>query len=583
MRRKPQGHWRSVSVTSATTFWLLIAQGILAADGSSLLSKGPYLQAPGLDAMTILWESMTNHPATVSFGSRYRRDKEFGPITPRTMVGLTPRKYTNITTLITNGLSVTKTNIKRGHFTNLFYLYEARLTGLKPGAACSYSIQVGGAATAVHQFKTFSGKSDRVRFIAYGDSRSDSKTHRSLAKRFLAASPEFILHTGDLVMDGRDYGLWSKQFFDPVADVIDRVPVLPVPGNHEEDLKNYLAYFHMPGTKRWYSFDAGPAHVLALDYHYEKASHEQFKFAREDLLNSRARWKVVFLHYPMFNYGHHNAAWGHQAYLPLFHEAKVDLVLSGHSHLYERFRPIAPKDQRDAWAITFITTGGGGAELGSPYEHPAHAKCISTNHFVAFEATEKMLRGRAIRADGTVIDSFEMKKTRDAQSKSYLAQVYPEEWLATSIEVGASLLGKLAAVPTNTAATPVMFSLAPIKTTERPLDLEITLAPDSSPFYELEEAPLRVSTPEMCEGNQVVWAAVRATGKKRIKGPELSPPLVFQARIRGDAGETLAYGPLSRTSKTAADQAKKHYVAKPEAPERAGGGSFSAAQLNSRK
>jgi len=562
---------------------LTTIQTSVAADASGLLSKGPYLQAPGSNVMTILWESLTNHPATVSFGSRNHRDKNFGPITPRTMVGLTPRKYTNIVTSITNGLSVTKTNVKRGHLTNLFYLYEARLTELKAGATYFYSIQVGASATASHQFKTFSGKSDTVRFIAYGDSRSDPKTHRALAKRFPAAAPDFILHTGDLVMDGREYGLWSKQFFDPLEDVIDRVPVLPVPGNHEEDLKNYLAYFHIPGGKRWYSFDAGPVHVVALDYHFEKASHEQFKFAREDLLNSRAPWKVVFLHYPMFNYGHHNSAWGHQAYLPLFHEAKVDLVLSGHSHLYERFRPIARKDQRDDWAITFITTGGGGAELGNPYEHPAHGKCIATNHFVAFEATEKTLRGRAITTNGTVIDSFEVKKTRGVQSKSYLAQVYPEEWLATSIEVGASLLGKLAAVPTNTATTPVMFSLAPLKTAERPLNLEITLADESLPFYEIEEGLLRVSTPDLCESNQVIWASVRATGAKKIKGPELSPPLVFRARIRGGTGEMLAYGPLSRTSKTVAELAKKQRAAETDECQPLEDDSRSAAQLNTRK
>jgi predicted phosphodiesterase len=582
MTRKSQRQWRSTSMPVAATFCLLAVQTLLAADASSLLSKGPYLQAPGSDTMTILWESMTNCPATVRFGLPNRRNKEFGPISPRTMVGLTPCKYTNVVTLITNGLSVTKTNVKRGHLTNLFYLYEARLTGLKPGATYSYSVQVGGAATATHQFKTFSAKADTVRFIAYGDSRSHPKTHRSLAKRFLGASPDFVLHTGDLVMDGRDYGLWSKQFFDPVADVITRVPVLPVPGNHEEDLKNYLAYFHTPGTKRWYSFDAGLVHVLALDYHFQKASDEQFKFAREDLLNSRAKWKVVLLHYPMFNYGHHNEAWGHKAYLPLFQEAKVDLVLAGHSHLYERFRPIAPTDKRDAWAITFVTTGGGGAELGNVYEHPAHAKCISTNHFVAFEATEKMLRGRAVRADGTVIDSFEIKKTRGVQSKSYLAQVYPQEWLATSIELGPSLLGKLAAVPTNRVATPVMFSLAPIKTSERPLDLEISLAPDSAPFYELEEGPLRVSTPDLCESNQVIWARVRATGKKKIKGPELSPPLVFQARIQGGAGDTLAYGPLSRISQTAAREAKKRHGTQPAASEQTGSG-LDPAQLNASK
>jgi len=520
-----------------------------------MLSKGPYLQEPGSTEMTILWEAMTNHPSTLRFGLRGRVDKSVGPISPRTMVGLTPCKQTNIVTSTTNGLTITKTNVVGAFRTNLFYLYEAALTGLKPAATYSYTVVICGTATAVHQFTTLSQNSDTVRFIAYGDSRSDPKVHRTLAKQFLAESPDFILHAGDLVMDGKDYSLWSKQFFQPVVDVIDRVPFLPAPGNHEEDLKNYLAYFHMPGKKRWYSFDAGPVHVLALDYHYTKSSDEQFKFACEDLLKSHAPWKVVFLHYPMFNYGHHNSAWGHEFYLPLFHRAKVDLVLSGHSHLYERFRPIAP-EARPGWAITFITTGGGGAELGSFYEHPAHARCVATHHFVAFEATRKALRGRAIQADGTVIDSFELKRTRRSQAASYLAQVYPEEWLDVSIEVGENLLGKLAAVPTNTVLTPVMFSLAPIKAAARPVELEISLTRQSAQFYELAGSPLHVATPNLCESNRVVWADLRATGKKKITGPDLSPPLVFEARVIGDSGETLAYGPPSRTSKAASEGAK---------------------------
>ena len=71
----------------------------------------------------------------------------------------------------------------------------------------------------------------------------------------------------------------------------------------------------------------------------------------------------MILHYPVFNIGGHNTGWGHAAYLPLFHAAKVDLVMAGHSHIYERFRPIASKSGTESWPITHITTGGGGAPL----------------------------------------------------------------------------------------------------------------------------------------------------------------------------------------------------------------------------
>lgn len=396
-----------------------------------------------------------------------------------------------------------------------------------------------------------------MRFIAYGDSRSNPQVHYALARQFLEEVPEFILHTGDLVLAGKDYGQWSKQFFEPVAEVADRVPIFSVPGNHEEDLKNYRAYFPMRTTNIWYSFDAGPVHVLALDFYSQRETDQQSKFARQDLLDSKAPWKVVMVHNPVFNFGHHHSGWGHQAYLPLFHEAKVDLVLSGHSHMYERFRPVAPTNPPGAWAITCVTTAGGGAELHVPYRHPAHAVAISTNHFTVIEATPEELRLRAIRADGVIIDAFTIRKADGQQAPEYLAGVYPEELLKVAYEVGPILLGKLASLPTHQQPARAMLTFPPLKTTQQPVELEITLAPESAKHYAVKDLPLRVATPAPGATNRVVWVTVKAITKKKIQAGELEPPLVFSARVTSAFGETVAYGPLSRTSQTAADEAKK--------------------------
>ena len=522
-----------------------------------LFSKGPYLQTPGADTMSVMWESPTNHPGFVRFGVNGSLDQQFGPVTPRSLVGVTPFRHTNRVTTVTNGVTVTRTNRTRGSVTNTFYVYRAALTNLQPGTSYTYAVEVAGTATAPRAFKTFHPEADSARFIVYGDSRSNPKVHRAVAGRFLEHVPEFVLHTGDLVMAGKDYGQWLQQFFAPVSGVADQVPFLSVPGNHEEDLKNYLAYFPMKSTNRWYSFDAGPVHVLAIDYHYERDTHEQFKFARKDLLESKAPWKVVLLHNPVFNFGHHNSAWGHKSYLPLFHEAKVDLVFAGHSHMYERFRPVAPTHQSNAWAVTAVTTGGGGAELHIPYPHPAQAVAISTNHFTLVEAARDRLLGRAIRMDGLEIDRFEIRKSGGRQTPELLAQVYPEEWLKIAYEVGPNLLAKLASLPTNRQPALAMITLPPLKTTPQPAELEITLAPESAKNYSVKEFPLRVTTPASGGTNKVVWVTVNAIGKKKVKGPELNPELVLQARVTGAFGETVAFGPVSRTSATAAGLAKK--------------------------
>ena len=56
----------------------------------------------------------------------------------------------------------------------------------------------------------------------------------------------------------------------------------------------------------------------------------------------------------------------------------------------------------------------------------------------------------------------------------------------------------------------------------------------------------------------MLWITVNYIGKRRVKGtPELSPELVLQARATGAFGETIAYGPASRTSATAGGLVKK--------------------------
>jgi predicted phosphodiesterase len=539
-------------------FLYVIAFSAFAADETPtaltppLFVKGPYLQAPGADTMTIMWESWTNSPAVVHLGLRGRPAREARLESPWMFEGISQYSTTNIT-------DTGKTNVTKHSLTNSAFMYEVTLTNLQPGSLYYYSVELAGSRTPPKKFKTFGGNPDKVNFIAYGDTRSFPKIHARVASNFKKHSPEFILHTGDLVGSGKRYDQWGKEFFAPLAGVMDEVPLLAAIGNHEDDGTNYFRFLHLPGKERWYSFEVGPVHVLALDYRFQSETNEQFRFASQDLLGARTPWKIVMLHYPVFNVGGHDTAWGHKAYLPLFHEAKVDMVIAGHSHLYERFRPIASREKGD-WPITHITTGGGGAELATSYQHPALVSRSATNHYIAFEATREAVRGRVFTAGGALIDSFEIKKPKGRPTPEYLASVYPEEWLNISFDASTNLLGRLASVPNATNSAKVMFTLAPLKTTPRSIDMEITLTPESARYYTLPEGPLRVTTPAEGGSNSIVWATISVTGKKKVTGAvgkELSPPLIFEARVKADDLETFAYGPHCRVSATAVAAEKK--------------------------
>lgn len=504
-----------------------------------LFSKGPYIQAPGPGTVTIMWESLTNHEGTVRFGKHHALDRELGPVVPRRMTSRA-------------GGSAAASKMKT------FYLYRARLEGLDPGQSYSYTVELEGKSSPPCQFRPLDPHGRKVRFIAYGDSRSDPVKHSALAGRFLKYSPDFILHTGDLVARGKDYDLWSREFFEPMAEVIDRVPLFPVIGNHEQDGTNYAAFFDLPGSKLWYSFDAGPVHVLALDFHDENAASAQFEFAREDLLRSRAPWKIVCLHVPMYNIGGHSSTWGHKHFLPLFHQAKVDLVLTGHSHLYERFRPLAPGEAGSEWAITHITTGGGGAGLYNSPSHPALLAHARTNHFVVFDVSRNVLKGEAIAVDGTVLDRFRIRKSDGRIAPGYLAQRYTEQSLDLFCEFGGALRAGVTALPAPDQPVEVLFTIPAREHPASPADLQISLSADAAQDYILVGGPLGVTTP--LAGSKRVWAKVQARPGRSItqtRSGELVPALSFQAEVRAGADCTLAYGPKCRISKAAQDSARQ--------------------------
>jgi acid phosphatase len=360
--------------------------------------------------MTICWETTNGAPGVVLFGKGSALDRQAGPIQPMRVD--IPADATN----------------KTASSPGAFFVYEAVLTGLLPGATYQYAIQCGGQRGGQHSFTTLDPAKPDVTFIVYGDSRSGPDVHQKLAEQFPAYKPSFILHSGDLVSKGEKYSLWGRQFFFPLARVIDHIPMLPSIGNHEGNGANYLAYFHLPPPERYYSFDAGPVHVLVLDDHKTSDQDEQFAFAKKDLSASRAPWKVVLLHAPMFNLGGHKSFWkGNSCYLPLFRSNQVDVVFAGHSHIYERFRPLVPRAEPGAWPIQHITSGGGGAPLYETVTHPALLAVAKKYHFLVIHATAEKFAARVIDVDGQEFDRFTIGKRNGILDPDWRSQCAIEE------------------------------------------------------------------------------------------------------------------------------------------------------------
>ncbi|HEX4883006.1 MAG TPA: metallophosphoesterase [Casimicrobiaceae bacterium] len=149
--------------------------------------------------------------------------------------------------------------------------------------------------------------------------------------------------------------------------------IRPAPGNHDyyyPDAAGYFDYFGMPagpGRRGYYSFDRGGWHFIALDSLVDTSPQsEQYAWLVGDLARSRdRRCTIAYWHYPAFNSG---AAYGSvlqmRPFFAALHAAGVEIVLSGHEHIYERFAPQAADGTADALrGVRQFVVGTGGHDL----------------------------------------------------------------------------------------------------------------------------------------------------------------------------------------------------------------------------
>ena len=112
-------------------------------------------------------------------------------------------------------------------------------------------------------------------------------------------------------------------------------------GNHEYyGDEAFWQNFWMPNNERWYSYDWGDAHILVLDTELPfTPGTPQYQFAQADLSASQSKtWRIVVVHrLPYSSHTANSSSTSVRTYLvPLFEEQNVQLVLTEHSHNYER-------------------------------------------------------------------------------------------------------------------------------------------------------------------------------------------------------------------------------------------------------
>jgi len=149
----------------------------------------------------------------------------------------------------------------------------------------------------------------------------------------------------------------------------------PALGNHESTGNGYFDYFNGSGVnngpagergKGYYSYDVGSWHLIALNSNCSRvacnAGSAQERWLRADLASNPRTCTLAYWHHPRFSSGYGGDNTFMQDIWKALYDAKADLVLSGHSHDYERFAPMSTNGGLDRTrGIRQFVVGTGGA------------------------------------------------------------------------------------------------------------------------------------------------------------------------------------------------------------------------------
>jgi hypothetical protein len=142
----------------------------------------------------------------------------------------------------------------------------------------------------------------------------------------------------------------------------------PTPGNHDyhtEGASGYFTYFGSRAPGPYYSYDLGGWHLVALNSEISmEAGSPQHAWLRKDLATSDSRCTLAYWHRPRYTSGKYDDFTSTIPLWQLLYADGAELVLNGHDHNYQRYRPMNPNGQMDTGrGIREIVVGTGGAGL----------------------------------------------------------------------------------------------------------------------------------------------------------------------------------------------------------------------------
>jgi acid phosphatase type 7 len=318
-----------------------------------------------------------------------------------------------------------------------------------------------------------------------------------------------FLHVGDMAYNSGLDSEFQGRFFEMYQDTLRNTVCWPAMGNHEgrtskgmDGVGPYYDCYVCPtkgeaggvpsGREAYYSFDFGNIHFVILDSCNESFNKKHqltplgdamMEWLKEDLEKTQAEWLITYFHHPPYTKGSHNSDKEsdyesivmREKFLPLLESAGVDLVLAGHSHIYERSMLIdgayaTPTvanhvviDDGDGdpsgdgayvksaglnanEGTIAIVTGNAGTSLKRIGTIPLMKRIILEHGSVLLYVEGDTLRGLMLNKEGVKRDTFALKKSGKVPPRTKIANPKPAPPMEaiTSVKADGSSLEKTA-------------------------------------------------------------------------------------------------------------------------------------------
>jgi len=411
----------------------------LLADTDAQISRGPYLQQSTPNSIYVRWSTSIPEVSKVFYG---------------TSLAYTDSVYDS----------------------SLTYVHEVQLTGLSANTKYYYAVNSSSgllAGDAETFFKTppLPETIQPVRIWTMGDFGTGNVEQNQVRDAYYnyrgSDYTDLILWLGDNAYpSGTDEQYSYNVFTNHYESILEKSVVYSTMGNHELFFSSavnqtgpYYDMFTFPkngeaggvasGTEAYYSFDYANIHFVCLESNIDSFgsanTNAMITWLNADLTATTQHWTIVYLHCPPYSRGYHDSdiypdmIYVRENIVPVLESYRVDLVLSGHDHDYERsyllnghyglsstfntamivdsgsgaapefYDKVSPNYLGTVYAV--VGCGGGLEEVQTTWPHPAMFSSFDNFYgSMAIDVNGDTLTGRFITKDSIVADEFSILK-----------------------------------------------------------------------------------------------------------------------------------------------------------------------------